>query len=724
MSSPWTDTIPSSVWSTHGNWPQETNLPPSTPSLHSSLDMLETGLFLDTSILDEYSPFGRPASTDVFDLPEYHSWSSSLTPMVPTSMSSCLGHGTSNNSTNIRGCGTDSNHGKTLPTLPARNQTSSVITSHLQQLEQTCMELCQHLMRKKHEHGTLQAAYVQLLKIVEKNIKSSSSGNAEGLAYFHSELEQPEEFADDEQKVLTKTMKSSGNANKNIGMHFVTDIFGEVISGERAKEIHSLIYAIWVDWAKEGRAPEKWRLAGDTHFNEFMRKICQKFLEVSYCSSGWKSDMLSIQYYLSWHDSNSEMIATCMQRLRAEKLKEAALALQLKEGRLGSAKNMVKKEATDNGEGQHEVKKQKVAERKKVVTRHHDDDDTISKPRKNGPFNKDEAAMSKSPLEHLGHVPFTPIQAEPGIKLPVDSVTASLNHHSMIVHTNLPPVATVVTLQEDVLDPVTETASNSDSHSSPKTAVDIGSTALDEKKCASDDLAAAGWPKLKILLKNPLMQSKHSNAPSLTNTSTSDTGIASSGSGTSLSIVPENPVEMNSTKALDNMSGIAGCNTASGPSTTKPEKGQSKQGANKMKPSESTTPRALCANDWITRDLPTTDPEEHNKWLVLSKEAEARKKSTIIAIKKPISIVADDAPYLGIKLVLMQTLRLCKGDHDDIERFIGDCIVYFEAFASYFHHHSQMVPFTASYFEGSTKDWWVYKCQEFWMANTWDATPA
>ncbi|SJL18201.1 uncharacterized protein ARMOST_21779 [Armillaria ostoyae] len=64
-----------------------------------------------------------------------------------------------------------------------------------------------------------------------------------------------------------------------------------------------------------------------------------------------------------------------------------------------------------------------------------------------------------------------------------------------------------------------------------------------------------------------------------------------------------------------------------------------------------------------------------------------------------------------------------EGKYDDIERFIRDCFMYFEAFALFFQLHSQKVAFAASYFEGSTKDWWVHKRQEFWTGANWEATP-
>ncbi|SJK99904.1 uncharacterized protein ARMOST_03215 [Armillaria ostoyae] len=55
-----------------------------------------------------------------------------------------------------------------------------------------------------------------------------------------------------------------------------------------------------------------------------------------------------------------------------------------------------------------------------------------------------------------------------------------------------------------------------------------------------------------------------------------------------------------------------------------------------------------------------------------------------------VSLAEEHAPYLGIKLVLMQTPKPFTGNHDNIDQFLGDCIIYFEAFALYFHLPSQM----------------------------------
>ncbi|SJL17385.1 uncharacterized protein ARMOST_20935 [Armillaria ostoyae] len=91
---------------------------------------------------------------------------------------------------------------------------------------------------------------------------------------------------------------------------------------------------------------------------------------------------------------------------------------------------------------------------------------------------------------------------------------------------------------------------------------------------------------------------------------------------------------------------------------------------------------------------------------------------------QPIGTAPSDAAYLGIKPILMQPPKPFHGDHDDIERFIGDCLTYFEAFATYFLLDSQTVPFATSYFEGPAKQWWVYKCPDFWSNDDDDPTPA
>ncbi|SJL15200.1 uncharacterized protein ARMOST_18686 [Armillaria ostoyae] len=61
--------------------------------------------------------------------------------------------------------------------------------------------------------------------------------------------------------------------------------------------------------------------------------------------------------------------------------------------------------------------------------------------------------------------------------------------------------------------------------------------------------------------------------------------------------------------------------------------------------------------------------------------------------------------------------KVFTGNHEDIERFIGDCLMYFEAHASYFVLPSHMIPFASSLFDGAAKTWWVHKRLEYWAGT-------
>ncbi|SJL15736.1 uncharacterized protein ARMOST_19241 [Armillaria ostoyae] len=75
---------------------------------------------------------------------------------------------------------------------------------------------------------------------------------------------------------------------------------------------------------------------------------------------------------------------------------------------------------------------------------------------------------------------------------------------------------------------------------------------------------------------------------------------------------------------------------------------------------------------------------------------------------QPTSEANDDAPWLGIKPVMIHPPVPFDGKYDDIECFVGDCCMYFEVFAPFFQLHSQRVAFATSYFEGIAKDWWQF----------------
>ncbi len=71
-------------------------------------------------------------------------------------------------------------------------------------------------------------------------------------------------------------------------------------------------------------------------------------------------------------------------------------------------------------------------------------------------------------------------------------------------------------------------------------------------------------------------------------------------------------------------------------------------------------------------------------------------------------------PLAGIKPILLRTPALFKGEHNDIDRFLRDCQMYFKTFRQYFPLHSQMVVFATSHLEGPAEDWWVHLCDEYW----------
>ncbi len=81
-------------------------------------------------------------------------------------------------------------------------------------------------------------------------------------------------------------------------------------------------------------------------------------------------------------------------------------------------------------------------------------------------------------------------------------------------------------------------------------------------------------------------------------------------------------------------------------------------------------------------------------------------------------------PFLGVKPILLKLPTLFKGEHDDIDQFIGDCLTYFETFRHYFHGiQSMIVVFTALHFEGPTQDCWVHHREVYWTEDEDDEEP-
>ncbi|SJL14416.1 uncharacterized protein ARMOST_17872 [Armillaria ostoyae] len=80
----------------------------------------------------------------------------------------------------------------------------------------------------------------------------------------------------------------------------------------------------------------------------------------------------------------------------------------------------------------------------------------------------------------------------------------------------------------------------------------------------------------------------------------------------------------------------------------------------------------------------------------------------------PVGNAPDEAPWLGVKPLMVKPPVPFDGKYDDVERFIGDCFTYFEVFAAYFQVPSSRVIFAVTHLEGAAKDWWVHARQDFW----------
>ncbi len=74
------------------------------------------------------------------------------------------------------------------------------------------------------------------------------------------------------------------------------------------------------------------------------------------------------------------------------------------------------------------------------------------------------------------------------------------------------------------------------------------------------------------------------------------------------------------------------------------------------------------------------------------------------------------APFLGMKPTFERPAKF-KGEHDDIDRFLGDCTTYFELFRHIFAGvPSLMVVSAASPLEGIAQDWWVHQRETYLYA--------
>lgn len=70
----------------------------------------------------------------------------------------------------------------------------------------------------------------------------------------------------------------------------------------------------------------------------------------------------------------------------------------------------------------------------------------------------------------------------------------------------------------------------------------------------------------------------------------------------------------------------------------------------------------------------------------------------------------DRPPPMGeVKPILIEKPEPFEGAHNNIERFIRDCVTYFEVFRWHYQSHpALMVVFALSLFKGLAKDWWVH----------------
>ncbi|SJL18915.1 uncharacterized protein ARMOST_22517 [Armillaria ostoyae] len=86
-------------------------------------------------------------------------------------------------------------------------------------------------------------------------------------------------------------------------------------------------------------------------------------------------------------------------------------------------------------------------------------------------------------------------------------------------------------------------------------------------------------------------------------------------------------------------------------------------------------------------------------------------------LPQPVGEADATAPFMNVRPTMVTIPKVFTGSHEDIERFIGDCLMYFEAHASYFILPSHMIPFATSLFDGAAKTWWVHKRLKYWSGT-------
>ncbi len=85
---------------------------------------------------------------------------------------------------------------------------------------------------------------------------------------------------------------------------------------------------------------------------------------------------------------------------------------------------------------------------------------------------------------------------------------------------------------------------------------------------------------------------------------------------------------------------------------------------------------------------------------------------------------ANEPPaFLQSRPVIMKLPEPFEGEHDDMDRFIGDCNTYFETFRHQFRGvPSLMVVCATSLFLKRAKDWWTHRWEDFWVDDHRDPT--
>ncbi|SJL15410.1 uncharacterized protein ARMOST_18907 [Armillaria ostoyae] len=86
-------------------------------------------------------------------------------------------------------------------------------------------------------------------------------------------------------------------------------------------------------------------------------------------------------------------------------------------------------------------------------------------------------------------------------------------------------------------------------------------------------------------------------------------------------------------------------------------------------------------------------------------------------LPQPVGTADAAAPFMNVRPTMVTIPKAFLGEHEDIERFIGDCLMYFEAHASYFILPSHMIPFATSLFDGAAKTWWVHERLKYWAGT-------